>query len=286
MLSRRWVVGAMLGLSLAVFGSGTVLAQGVGTVVNSPNTREAECRVNRNSERCICWNVNVSNTEWVMAEAVVYRKKDELGVEGPARGLAQLGTPLRYLYLRGYTEGLVFLPAQYADENDTFQGEPIDTRGVDPIARSTALPEANPSWLRFRFRLADGTDVGPPWDDVVRPGWKVSKNLLYNEDYKRDCAFTYLEEDLRRMWQIAGLVVGALLSITVAWAGVVHMQETASGNSYARTRTILARAFVGAIIVGGCYIIVDAINVELFGVADFWWTHEGALYDGLIHASP
>ena len=64
------------------------------------------------------------------------------------------------------------------------------------------------------------------------------------------------------------------------------MQETASGNSYARTRTILARAFVGAVIVGGCYIIVDAINVELFGVAEFWWTHEGALYDGRIHASP
>ena len=65
MLSRRWVVGAMLGLLLAVVGSGTVLAQGGGTVVNdSGNTREAECRINRNSERCICWNVNVANTEW------------------------------------------------------------------------------------------------------------------------------------------------------------------------------------------------------------------------------
>ncbi len=262
--SRQWLAGVMLGLVLALVGSGTVLAQSGGTVHGSGNSREQECRINRNSERCICWNVNIANTEWVMAEPVVYK----------GRPLAYIGTPLRSLYLKGYTDGLVYLPAQFDDGQDQFEG--LD--GNPPVVRSGILGEFNPSYLKFEF----GVEVPPPSSG----GWKVKQDLLYNADYRRDCAFTYLEEDLRRLWQIAGLLVGALLSITVAWAGVVHMQETASGNSYARTRTILVRALVGAIIVGGCYFIVDAINVELFGIADFWWTQEGALFDGWIQASP
>lgn len=277
---RHLWLGALLAVVVVMLaGPGTALAQQGGVAL--ANTQEEACRQNRNSERCICWNVGKASHEWVMAVEVKTRT---------GQSVAWKGTTLASLYLRNMMHPdhtLTYVPKQYPDESDRFQ----DSDGFlsDKGERITPVPEdweVQPRFAKFGFNGSLNVEVAgsDPWPGSgTGAGWPVAQGLVRNENYKRDCAFTYLEEDLRRLWQIAGMVVGALLMITVAWAGVVHMQETASGNSYARTRNILVRAFVGAILVGGLYIVVDAINIQLFGMADFWWTQEGRLYEGIIY---
>lgn len=239
----------------------------VGDAFAQTQSREQACRENANSELCICWNVNVAHTQWMLME--------EMTTPG-GRRVARVGTPLRELSLRGYLHDVIFEQRQFPDEPDKFKEVVSGQYAGDRPAVSApgVVPAVFPFFMTLNVEGAVGRD------------YEISPRLVENKNYKRDCAFTFLEEDLRRIWQIAGMVVGALLTITVSWAGVVHMQETASGNSLARTRMIITRAIVGAIIVGGCYIIIDAINVELFGMADFWWTQEGQLFEGIIYQTP
>ena len=70
-------------------------------------------------------------------------------------------------------------------------------------------------------------EAGTPDGDLV-----FSKNDHYNQQ----CALSYFREDLRRLWRFAVALGAALAAASVAWAGVVWMQESASGNDIARSR--------------------------------------------------
>ena len=223
--------------------------------ITGSNDRDEACRKNRNSEECICWSVYPNRTEWVLVETVRHPVSKHV--------LFERGVPLSYLALHGFME-----PWEWATLSDR---EIVEAHMVEAYNDEDVVKfRAKAIWFQGFYVFENGEPIRKDIDDV-----EVERALVRNLQYRRDCAFAFLEEDLRRIWIISGSIAAMLVTLTVAWAGVVHMQETASGQGLARTRAILLRAIMGAILVGSCYLIVEAINIELLGVMDHWWSSGG-----------
>ena len=117
--------------------------------------------------------------------------------------------------------------------------------------------------------------------DESDPGDATLSASDYNPNYARDCALEYFKEDLRRVWISIAAIAGALAAGTIAWSGVGYMQDAASGQDFARTRNAISRAIVGVIILGGTYVILNNIGLQLFGVKEYWWDTNTCLFYGV-----
>ena len=99
-----------------------------------------------------------------------------------------------------------------------------------------------------------------------------------NDFYHQQCALSYFREDLRRMWRFGVALGAALAAASVAWAGVVWMQESASGNDIARSRGMIIRVVIGVIILSCSYLVWEGVSSMLSGHLETWSGERGSFY--------
>ena len=127
--------------------------------------------------------------------------------------------------------------------------------------------------------LAIAPESGSRWiaRDSLTGVWDAEdreRDLIFVQDvnYEATCSFDYYRENLRRLWVIALAVGGALIVGSGAWAGVMHMQDSVSGEGRATSRTVLVRTVIGLIILGGVFLVWEAFAGSVFDAS--------TLYDG------
>ena len=87
--------------------------------------------------------------------------------------------------------------------------------------------------------------------------------LVSNDHYNQQCALSYFRENLRRLWRFAVALGAVLAAASVAWAGVVWMQESASGNDIARSRGMIIRVVIGVIVLSCSFLVLGRLQS--------WW---------------
>ena len=117
-------------------------------------------------------------------------------------------------------------------------------------------------------RFVDGTPV-PPSEDLV---------IVLNPYYDFDCTLSYLREDMRRAWQYAAVLAGTFLFVSLAWAGVMYMQDSASGADLSRSRTMMFRVVVGFIIVACAWILWEIVGDILLSHLQSWTGDRDVFY--------
>ena len=110
-----------------------------------------------------------------------------------------------------------------------------------------------PRWIEKN----DSTDV---WEAAV----DTDLIMVQDANYEATCSFDYYRENLRRLWVIALAVGGALIVGSGAWAGVMHMQDSVSGEGRATSRTVLVRTVIGLIMLGGVFLVWGAFAGSVF----------------------
>lgn len=101
---------------------------------------------------------------------------------------------------------------------------------------------------------------------------------IENPYYEMDCAVSYLREDMRRAWQYAAVLAGTFLFASLAWAGVVYMQESAAGADLSRARTMMIRVVVGLIIVACAWVLWEMVGDLLLGHLQSWTGDRDVFY--------
>ena len=137
----------------------------------------------------------------------------------------------------------------------------------DPDDPSDDWPSLVPGHPNARTQLPmfdeeRGVWVGDPRDLEV----------VENTKYKAHCSMAYFRENLRRAVYVLATVGAVLFGGSVAWAGFVHMQETASGESRSTARTVILRSGVGMILLAMAFVAFEAITglfLEGFQLWDF-----------------
>ena len=114
----------------------------------------------------------------------------------------------------------------------------------------------------------DGNPVSPSKDLVV----------VLNPYYDFDCTLSYLREDMRRAWQYAAVLAGTFLFVSLAWAGVMYMQDSASGADLSRSRTMMFRVVVGFIIVACAWILWEIVGDILLSHLQSWTGDRDVFY--------
>ena len=115
---------------------------------------------------------------------------------------------------------------------------------------------------------ADGKPVSPGADLVI----------VLNPYYDFDCTLSYLREDMRRAWQYAAVLAGTFLFVSLAWAGVMYMQDSASGADLSRSRTMMFRVVVGFIIVACAWILWEIVGDILLSHLQSWTGDRDVFY--------
>ena len=135
--------------------------------------------------------------------------------------------------------------------NVTYDGMGVPTASYGDIGPTVA--PGRPGWRPV-----------PEWDSVkgVWSGGDIEKDYkkVDNDKYKAQCSMSYFKENLRRFIYILVAIAGGTLTITLAWAGFVHMQESTSGESRSMARTIILRAFVGMLLLTGAFLAWEAVS--------------------------
>ena len=111
--------------------------------------------------------------------------------------------------------------------------------------------------------------------DVVKAG---DLYMTANPYFDVDCSLSYLREDMRRSWQFAVVLGGTFLFVSLAWAGVMYMQDSASGTDLSRSRTMMFRVLGGFIIVACAYILWELIGDNLLGHLQSWTGERDVFY--------
>ncbi len=141
----------------------------------------------------------------------------------------------------------------------------LDSDGVDGVP--TFDPERG-FWSGTQATPAS-VDAGAPDGDLLFAG---------NDFYHQQCSLSYFREDLRRMWRFGVALGAALAAASVAWAGVVWMQESASGNDIARSRGMIIRVIIGVVIVSCSYLVWEGISSMLAGHLETWSGERSTFY--------
>ena len=124
---------------------------------------------------------------------------------------------------------------------------------------------ADPSTLRYND---DGNVVSADGDLILTP----------NDNYNQQCSLSYVRENLRRLWRFGVALGAALAAASIAWAGVVWMQETSSGNDIARSRGMIVRVLIGVIILSCSYLVWEGLSGLLVGHIESWTGERGTFY--------
>ena len=105
-------------------------------------------------------------------------------------------------------------------------------------------------------------------------------DLLFsgNDFYLQQCSLSYFREDLRRLWLFGAALGAVLAAASIAWAGVVWMQESASGNDIARSRGMIVRVLIGVVILSCSYVLWEGLAGMLAGHLETWTGERGAFY--------
>ena len=98
-----------------------------------------------------------------------------------------------------------------------------------------------------------------------------------NSKYKAYCALAYYEENQRRLVLLVIAVGSVLAAVGLGWAGFVHMQESAAGETRSTSRTIVIRALLGMLILSLVFVIWEAFAGSLLGGLDYWQQVPGVL---------
>ena len=123
-------------------------------------------------------------------------------------------------------------------------------------------------------------------DSIVRdpPGVGVVTSadgdliLVSNDHYNQQCSLSYFRENLRRLWRF-GVALGAVLAAaSVAWAGMVWMQESASGNDIARSRGMIIRVVIGVIVLSCSFLVWEGLADLLAGHLATWTGERTTFY--------
>lgn len=122
-----------------------------------------------------------------------------------------------------------------------------------PLCRSTAEEES----LRQQYHKVGGT-------------WRSSN--VRTEKWKEACARRYVKHNFRVFWMVGTGIAGALTAISLAWAGFVYMQESASGGDVSQVRNLIVRSLAGFVFAGMAWVVWQGILVTLFGTSEFTYS--------------
>ena len=150
---------------------------------------------------------------------------------------------------------------------DDVTGEALDGDGdgKPPVYEDGYWVDAGGEVITFDV---DGNPVSPSADLVV----------VLNPYYDFDCSLSYLREDMRRAWQYAAVLAGTFLFVSLAWAGVMYMQDSASGADLSRSRTMMFRVVVGFIIVACAWILWEIVGDILLSHLQSWTGDRDVFY--------
>ena len=101
--------------------------------------------------------------------------------------------------------------------------------------------------------------------------------FVENNKYKAYCSLAYFRENLRRLWVFALALAGGLVAISIAWGGVIYMQEAVSGETRSTGRTIMIRAVLGLVVLAGVFLIWEGVSALFLQGYDIWRTEPGFL---------
>lgn len=159
----------------------------------------------------------------------------------------------------------------------------VDVRrwGLYPIGfDSSGNPEPDADGNHPVFDDHEGLWRGiPPTFNEVTGEWEGG-NLRFNyfDAYGQQCSLSYVREDLRRLWYFVAAVGGLLAAMTLAWAGVGYMQESASGGDMSKSRLVVVRVVVGMVILGGSVVIWESASGLLLSHLDTWTFDAGVFH--------
>ena len=106
--------------------------------------------------------------------------------------------------------------------------------------------------------------------------------LVSNDHYNQQCSLSYFRENLRRLWRF-GVALGAVLAAaSVAWAGMVWMQESASGNDIARSRGMIIRVVIGVIVLSCSFLVWEGLADLLAGHLATWTGERATFYRPIV----
>lgn len=159
---------------------------------------------------------------------------------------------------------------------------------VNPTAEECICRDYRKMSSTPKHRDAEGNPVGEGIKKVGPGQWVADSedDLLFmpNVEYPRLCARAFFDENLRRLWYFAVSFGGGLLVITLAWSGVVRMQELAlgGGQPYERSQAMLTifRGFTGIVLLGVAFVVWDSVSGRLdflFGF-DVWGAEAPDIY--------
>ena len=161
------------------------------------------------------------------------------------------------------------IPREYEDnpDYDRFGDLPQNQHRyiAKNIGGSSAVPQLG----------TDGYWTGEPED------LHVPENMA-NPLYNQHCTLSYLREDLRRLWYFAAALGGGFAALSLAWAGVMYMQHSASGVDLTRSRMMIMRVLLGVLILAFAFVVWEGLGDVLLDTLDPWSQDRSVFYDDVI----
>lgn len=119
-----------------------------------------------------------------------------------------------------------------------------------------------------------GPHAPPEWNAELKrwEGNMVDMEVRPNTAFNSYCSLEYFRENLRRLVYVV-IAIGLLLfTVSVGWAGFVHMQETASGSAQSSARNIIVRTVIGMILLASVFVIWEGVSALFLDGLDIWDT--------------
>ena len=116
-----------------------------------------------------------------------------------------------------------------------------------------------------------------PMPNPTPPGYVDPLRTEANSKYKAHCSLSYFRENLRRLWYFLLALGASLTAVTLGWAGFVHMQDSASGETRSMSRTIIIRAALGMILLACVFFAWEGVSDLFVGEFEIWSDRPGLL---------
>ena len=200
------------------------------------------CKSDPNSEECVCDNVR----QFALVPIEVTENEVIVPPATPFPGYA------------GYD------PASILPEHARYR--PVDQDPPDGVLPILGL---------------DGYWVAHPGHPDTLKDLHVPENTL-NPLYKQHCTLSYFREDLRRLWYFAAALGGGFAALSLAWAGVMYMQHSASGVDLTRSRMMIMRVLLGVLILAFAFVVWEGLGDMLLDTLDPWSQDRSVFYDDVI----
>lgn len=122
--------------------------------------------------------------------------------------------------------------------------------------------------------------AGTTVQDSDRPAYDAV--LVTNDRYNELCAFSYFRENLGRIWRFGVVLGGIAAAISLAWAGVAYMQDSASVGDAMRVRMAMLRVIMGLAVLALALVIWNVMDSYLISHVDSWsWEQDFYDFRGL-----